>query len=119
MPRYASAVNAVAERFAHLGLAVSTRQTLACLVFRQNIPAVYDILKRGSEEARRVAASTLDDVRRAMRINYFDDMDLAGSVVLSRTQIGPNELWGGAPAKFIKMVDPEQSKEINRPMTGV
>ena len=38
----------------------------------------------------------------------------AGSVVLSRTQIGPNELWGGAPAKFIKMVDPEQSKEINR-----
>ena len=44
--------------------------------WEQNIPAVYDILKRGSEEARRVAASTLDDVRRAMRINYFDDMDL-------------------------------------------
>lgn len=38
----------------------------------------------------------------------------AGSVVLSRTQIGANELWGGAPAKFIKMVDPQQSKEINQ-----
>lgn len=38
----------------------------------------------------------------------------AGSVVLSRTKIGPNELWAGAPAKFIKMVDPEQSKEINQ-----
>ena len=38
----------------------------------------------------------------------------AGSVVLSRTKIGPGELWGGAPAKFIKMVDPEQAKEINR-----
>ncbi|MBQ8773511.1 MAG: gamma carbonic anhydrase family protein [Muribaculaceae bacterium] len=38
----------------------------------------------------------------------------AGSVVLSRTKIGPNELWGGAPAKFIKMVDPAQSKEINQ-----
>ena len=38
----------------------------------------------------------------------------AGSVVLSRTKIGPNELWGGAPAKFIKMVDPEQSREINQ-----
>lgn len=38
----------------------------------------------------------------------------AGSVVLSRTKIGPNELWGGAPAKFIKMVDPLQSKELNR-----
>lgn len=38
----------------------------------------------------------------------------AGSVVLSRTKIGPNELWAGAPAKFVKMVDPEQSKEINQ-----
>ncbi len=42
----------------------------------------------------------------------------AGSVVLSRTKIGPNELWGGAPAKFIKMVDPEQSKELNRKIAG-
>ncbi len=38
----------------------------------------------------------------------------AGAVVLSRTKIGPNELWAGAPAKFIKMVDPAQSKEINQ-----
>lgn len=37
----------------------------------------------------------------------------AGSVVLSRTQIGPNELWGGAPAKFIKMVEPEKAREMN------
>ena len=38
----------------------------------------------------------------------------AGSVVLSRTQIGPNELWGGAPAKFIKMVKPEKAREMNQ-----
>jgi len=38
----------------------------------------------------------------------------AGSVVLSRTKIGPHELWGGTPAKFIKMVDPSQAKEINQ-----
>lgn len=38
----------------------------------------------------------------------------AGSVVLSRTNIGPNELWAGAPAKFVKKVDPEQSREINQ-----
>lgn len=38
----------------------------------------------------------------------------AGSVVLSRTQIGPHELWGGTPAKFIKNVDPAQSAEINQ-----
>ncbi len=38
----------------------------------------------------------------------------AGSVVLARTKIGPNELWGGAPAKFIKMVEPEKAQEMNR-----
>lgn len=38
----------------------------------------------------------------------------AGAVVLSRTVIGPGELWGGAPAKFIKKVDPEQSREMNQ-----
>ena len=37
----------------------------------------------------------------------------AGSVVTGKTKIGPNELWGGVPAHFIKMVDPAQSKEIN------
>lgn len=41
--------------------------------WEKDIPAVYDILKKGSEEARRVAAQTLDDVRKAMKINYFDD----------------------------------------------
>ena len=42
----------------------------------------------------------------------------AGSVVLSRTKIGPNELWAGAPAKFIKMVDPAQSREIHQKIAG-
>ena len=37
----------------------------------------------------------------------------AGSVVTGKTKIGPNEMWAGAPAKFIKMVDPAQAKEIN------
>lgn len=37
----------------------------------------------------------------------------AGSVVLSRTQIGPHEMWAGSPAKFIKMVEPEKAKEMN------
>ena len=36
--------------------------------FEKDIPAVFDILKRGSEAAREVAAATLDDVRRAMKI---------------------------------------------------
>lgn len=37
----------------------------------------------------------------------------AGAVVLSRTKIGPNEMWAGAPAKFVKMVEPEKAREIN------
>lgn len=37
----------------------------------------------------------------------------AGSVVLGKTQIGPHELWGGCPAKFIKMVEPAKAKEMN------
>ena len=44
--------------------------------FEKDIPEVYNILKRGSEAAREVAAQTLHDVREAMRINYFDDLKL-------------------------------------------
>lgn len=38
----------------------------------------------------------------------------AGALVLKNTQIGPYELWGGVPAKFIKKIDPEQTNEMNR-----
>lgn len=47
--------------------------------FEQDIPGVYQMLKRGSEIARETAAATLEDVRKAMRINYFDDMKLIQS----------------------------------------
>lgn len=45
-------------------------------MYEKDIPTVYDMLKRGSEEARVVAAQTLDKVRNAMRINYFNDINL-------------------------------------------
>ena len=38
----------------------------------QDLPYVYDVLRKGTEAARAVAAETLADVKRAMRINYFD-----------------------------------------------
>lgn len=44
--------------------------------FEQDIPAVYNILKEGSERAREVAAKTLEEVRAAMKINYFTDEEL-------------------------------------------
>ena len=44
--------------------------------FEKDIPSVYDMLKKGSENAREVAAQTLSDVKSKMKINYFDDMEL-------------------------------------------
>lgn len=44
--------------------------------YEQNIPEVYEILRKGSEIARAAAAQTLDEVRAAMKINYFDDAAL-------------------------------------------
>ena len=41
--------------------------------FAKNPDYVRDVLKKGSETAREIAAKTLHDVRRAMGINYFED----------------------------------------------
>lgn len=41
--------------------------------WEKNIPEVYDILKRGIEEAQKAAAETLKEVKASMRINYFED----------------------------------------------
>lgn len=37
------------------------------------IPEVYEILKRGTSEAKKVAEQTLYEVRKSMKINYFED----------------------------------------------
>ena len=42
---------------------------------QKDIPYIYDVLKKGSQEAEHVAAQTLDEVRSAMKINYFADSD--------------------------------------------
>ena len=44
--------------------------------YEQDIPGVFEILRKGSEEARKVAAQTLDEVRAAMKIDYFNDPKL-------------------------------------------
>ena len=46
------------------------------IAFSKDIPEIYNILKKGSEAAREVAAQTLSEVKRAMKIDYFDDMEL-------------------------------------------
>ena len=42
----------------------------------QDIPEIFNILKKGSEQARAVAAQTMDEVRHAMQIDYFNDAEL-------------------------------------------
>lgn len=49
--------------------------------FEKDIPAIYDMLKKGCDAAREVATATLDDVRKAMKINYFDDAELIAEQV--------------------------------------
>lgn len=44
--------------------------------FQKDIPYVYEVLKKGSEEAEAMAEKTLQEVRNAMKINYFDDLEL-------------------------------------------
>ncbi len=44
--------------------------------YEKDIAAVYDILREGSDRARQVAEATLQDVKDAMKINYFADAEL-------------------------------------------
>ena len=43
---------------------------------QKDIPAVYEILRKGSEKAEKVAAQTLKEVKAAMKIDYFADEEL-------------------------------------------
>lgn len=42
-------------------------------LWEQKTPEVYEILRKGTMEAKEVAAQTLDNVRKAMKINYFEN----------------------------------------------
>lgn len=44
--------------------------------FEQDIPEIFNLLKKGSEQARETAAQTMDKVRKAMQIDYFNDAAL-------------------------------------------
>lgn len=89
LPEYDS-LDALKEHYTRGGVGDGTVKKLLCNVleeilvpirerrkeFEQDIPKVYEILKEGSERAREVAARTLEEVRAAMKINYFTDANL-------------------------------------------
>ncbi len=45
-------------------------------MYEKDIPGVYDILQKGTKAAYEVAQQTLEEVKAAMKINYFDDKEL-------------------------------------------
>ena len=59
-----------------------TPSAVKTLALAHDIPVATPVtlsLKKGGEEAEKVAAQTLADVKAAMKINYFDDLDLIRS----------------------------------------
>ncbi len=56
--------------------------------FEKDIASIYDILQKGCCVARETALTTLDEVRKAMRINYFDDHEL---IKEQMTRFGVNQ----------------------------
>lgn len=49
--------------------------------FEKEIPEIYSMLKKGSDIARQAAVDTMEEVKRAMKINYFEDIDLINGQV--------------------------------------
>ena len=53
--------------------------------WEKRIPDVLDILKKGTAEARERGAQTLQEVRHAMRIDYFEDPNFLKEQIASRS----------------------------------
>lgn len=47
---------------------------------QKDIPYIFEVLQKGSDVAREVAAQTLSEVKASMKINYFDDKALIDSL---------------------------------------
>lgn len=86
LPEYDS-LQALKEHYCRGGVGDGTVKKLLCGVleevlvpirarraeYEKDLGAVADMLKAGSEAAREAAAATLDEVRHAMRIDYFNE----------------------------------------------
>ena len=92
LPEYAS-LDALKEHYRRGGLGdVKVKKLLIAVLnelldpirerrryYEARIGEVYAMLEAGSRKAREAAAATLADVRRAMKIDYFDDRELISS----------------------------------------
>ena len=60
--------------------------------YEKHIPEIYQMLKDGSEKARKKVASKMEEVKNAMRINYFDDLNLINDQVKKYSDKNSSEL---------------------------
>ena len=65
-----------ANEFAHFEIESNCRNSAIPMLDLKDIPAIYDMLRKGCEKARQAAIETMDEVRKAMKITYFDDEEL-------------------------------------------
>ena len=76
LPEYAN-LDELKEHYTRGGLGdVKVKRFLNAVLqeeYEKDIAYVYDILKAGSEKAQKTAAKTLEEVKAAMKINYFED----------------------------------------------
>ncbi|MBR5060759.1 MAG: tryptophan--tRNA ligase [Prevotella sp.] len=56
--------------------------------FEKDIPEIFNILQRGTEKARETAVETMGEVRKAMRIDYFNDLELIKEQTLKYGGVG-------------------------------
>ena len=68
-------------------------------MWEQRIPDVYDILQAGSKVAEKKAAETLNDVREAMKINYFDGDFALNQLLICRVEQTPLKKISGQSAR--------------------
>ena len=61
--------------------------------FEKDIPEIYNILKKGTEQAREVGAQTMDEVRKAMRIDYFSKLSASLTNKLKSPPTSGDFLW--------------------------
>ena len=59
--------------------------------YEQYIPEVYKVLQQGSAKARMVAAQKMEEVKKAMGINYFEDLDLINEHVQKYQSLNEEE----------------------------
>lgn len=77
----------------------------------ESCPKDEDILALLSQVEAENITPYVDNVKDKPLVS---ELPAAGAVVLANTIIEPHTLWGGVPAKFIKKVEPQQSKELNQ-----